>query len=417
MTTKAWRAIAAIVAAACIGHGPGQEPPPARHGSHVRPGITVLLQDSMALVRGKRVALITNQTGVDEHGVSDIDLLVRSDAHLVRIFSPEHGLRGKEDRMFLGNTVDSATGLPVYSLYGKTVLAPPDSLLTDLDFVVFDLQDVGTRTWTYIGTLIKTLRAAGHSRVPVIVLDRPNPLTGMHVQGAMLDSAIADTAIPYALFPMPLRHGLTMGELARFYNDTLGLHAALHVIPARGWRRELWGDETHLPWVPPSPNLPSLESEITYPALVPFESSNLSVGRGTTKAFQQLGAPWLDAQATVNRLAGLSLGGVRFHATEFTPDHPGDGKYAGRRLTGIFVEVTDRDRLDVGRVGAALLWAIAQVNRDSLRVDTAGFDLRLGSPAFRARLMRGEDPDAVLDQTLPSDLAFERRSRRFWLYH
>lgn len=417
MTTKTGRAILAFVATACIGHGPGDDPPPQRHGSRVRPGITVLLQDSMALVRGKRIALITNQTGVNERGVSDIDLLARADVHLIRIFSPEHGLRGREDRMFVSNGVDSSTGLPVYSLYGKTVLAPPDSLLADLDFLVFDLQDVGTRTWTYVGTLIKAMRAAAHAHVPVIVLDRPNPLTGVHVQGAILDSAIADTAVPYALYPMPLRHGLTMGELARIYNDTLSLHAALHVIPARGWRRELWWDETHLPFVPPSPNLPSLESELTYPALVPFESTNLSVGRGTPKAFQQLGAPWLDAPQVLQTLSGLSLAGVRFHATEFEPDHPSDGKYAGRRLKAIFVEVTDRDRLDVGRVGAALLWAVARVNRDSLRVDTLGFDLRFGNPALRASLMQGVDPDAVLDRTIPTDLAFERRSRRFWLYH
>ena len=418
MTTKALKEILAIaVLSACIGHGPGDAPPPARHASRVRPGITVLLQDSMALVRGKRIALITNQTGVNEHGVSDVDLLAHADVHLVRIFSPEHGLRGREDRMFVSNAIDSATRLPVYSLYGKTVLAPPDSLLTDLDFLVFDLQDVGTRTWTYVGTLIKAMRAAGHAHVPVIVLDRPNPVTGTHVQGAMLDSAIADTALPYALYPMPLRHGLTMGELARIFNDTLALHATLHVIPARGWRRDLWWDETHLPWVAPSPNLPSLESEIVYPAVVPFEGTNLSVGRGTPKAFQQIGAPWLDAPAAVVQLASLGLAGVRFRPTAFTPDHPTDGKYGGRSIPAIFIEVTDRDRLDVGRVGAALLWAVARVNRDSLRIDTLSFDLRMGSPALRASLLQGTDPDAALDKTIPSDLAFERRSSRFWLYH
>jgi uncharacterized protein YbbC (DUF1343 family) len=418
MTTKAPLAIMALALAACIGRaGTGDEPSPRRHGAHVRPGITVLLQDSMALVRGKRIALITNQTGVNEHGVSDIDLLAHSDAHLVRLFSPEHGIRGREDRMFVANGVDSSTGLPVYSLYGKTVLAPPDSLLADLDFLVFDLQDVGTRTWTYVGTLIKAMAASSRAHVGVIVLDRPNPLTGTRVQGAMLDSAIADTSIPYALFPMPLRHGLTMGELARFYNDTLALHATLHVIPARGWRRDLWWDETHLPWARPSPNLPSPESELVYPALVPFEATNLSVGRGTPKAFQQIGAPWLDAPGAVRQLMGLGLPGVRFRATEFTPDHPTDGKYGGRRVSAIAIEVTDRDRIDVGRVGAALLWAIARENRDSLKIDSLGFDRRFGSPGLRASLLRGMDPDAVLDQAIPSDVAFERRARRFWLYH
>jgi uncharacterized protein YbbC (DUF1343 family) len=419
MTTKAAWTIGVVGLAACIGHMGTSDDPigRSRHRAHVRPGITVLLEDSLALVRGKRLALITNQTGVNEHGVSDIDLLAHADVHLVRLFSPEHGMRGREDRMFVSNDVDSSTGLPVYSLYGKTVLAPPDSLLGDIDFLVFDLQDVGTRTWTYVGTLIQAMHAAARMHVAVIVLDRPNPLSGLHVQGAMLDSTLADTAIPYALYPMPLRHGLTMGELARFYNDTLGLRATLHVMPARGWRRELWWDETHLPWVGPSPNLPSFESELTYPALVPFESTNLSVGRGTPKAFQQLGAPWLDAARVVDALSGLALAGVRFRATEFTPDHPTDGKYGGRRVSAIYIEVTDRDRVDVGRLGGALLWAVARVNRDSLRVDTAGFDRRFGVPAYRASLLSGTDPDAVLDQAIPAAIAFERRSRRFWLYH
>jgi uncharacterized protein YbbC (DUF1343 family) len=417
MTTKWGWAIIVGVLAGCIGHGPGDDPAPSRHSARVRPGITVLLEDSLALVRGKRIALVTNQTGVDAHGVSDVDLLSHAPVRLVRLFSPEHGIRGREDRMFVNSGVDSSTGLPIYSLYGKTVLAPPDSLVSDLDALVFDLQDVGTRTWTYVGTLIKAMAVAGRLHVPMIVLDRPNPLTGTHVQGPMLDSALADTAVPYALYPMPLRHGLTMGELALFYNETLALHCPLHVIAARGWRRDLWFDETHLTWVRPSPNLPSLESEIIYPALVPFEGTNLSVGRGTPKAFQQLGAPWLDAAQVVNQLTGLSLTGVRFHVAEFTPLNPGDGKYGGKRLKAVAVEVTDRDRIDVGRVGGALLWAIARANRDSLRLDTLAFDLRFGSPTLRARLLKGDDPDAVLDQTIPSDVAFQRRSQRFWLYH
>ncbi len=412
MTTKAGWAIAVLLlTSASVGTRRASVRP-----AHVRPGITVLLEDSAALVRGKRVALLTNQTGIDEHGVSDIDRLAHSPARLVRLFSPEHGIRGKEDREFVANGVDSATGLVVHSLYGKTVLAPPDSLLVNVDALVIDLQDVGTRTWTYVGSLIAAMRAAARNHVAVIVLDRPNPLTGARVDGPMLDSALADTGIPYALYPMPLRHGLTMGELALFYNDALGLGTVLHVIPARGWRRTLWFDQTGLPWVPPSPNLPSLASETLYPAIVAFEGSNLSVGRGTPQAFQQVGAPWLDAPAVAASLNRLALGGVRFQADTFTPVSPTDGKYANRRLNAIRIEMTDRDKFHAGRVAAGLLWAVARANRDSLRLDTTAFDRRFGSGTARAALVRGDDPKATFDRVLPAVTQFARRSRRFWLY-
>jgi uncharacterized protein YbbC (DUF1343 family) len=419
MTTEAgWAIIRILVAtltAACIGRPSSLSP--SHRAAHVRPGITVLLEDSIALVRGKRIALLTNRTGVDAHGASDIDLLAHSPARLVLLFSPEHGIRGAEDRMFIASGVDSATGLPVVSLFGRAAVAPPDSLLAGLDALVIDLQDVGTRTWTYVGSMLYAMRAAAGQHVPVIVLDRPNPLTGAHVDGPILDSAVASLDVAYALYPMPLRHGLTMGELARFYNDTLALHATLHVMPADGWRRELWFDETHLPWVRPSPNLPSPESELLYPALVAFEGSNLSVGRGTDDAFQQLGAPWLDAARAVAALDGLGLAGVRFRATTFVPVHPTDGKYSGRRVPAVRVEVTDRDRVQVGRVSGALLWAVARANADSLRLDTLAFDVRFGRGALRRALIAGGDPDAILDRELPAVIAFERRTRRFRLYH
>jgi uncharacterized protein YbbC (DUF1343 family) len=277
----------------------------------VVPGITVLLEDSLGLVEGKRIALLTNQTGIDEHGVSDIDRLAHAPrVRLVALCSPEHGIRGTVDRQFVANGTDSATGLPIYSLYGAAAVAPPDSLLARIDVLVIDLQDVGTRTWTYVGSMLYALQAAARMHVTVVVLDRPNPITGSRVEGPLLDSALPPRA--YALYPMPLRHGLTMGELAAFFNGVLALHADLHVVPARGWRRDTWFEQTGLPWVRPSPNLPTLTSVLLYPALVPFEGSNVSVGRGTPQAFQQLGAPWLDAPLTVGALRGLALPGVRF---------------------------------------------------------------------------------------------------------
>lgn len=395
------------------------------------PGITVLLQDSVGVLRGKRVALLTNQTGVDEHGTSDIDLLARgavaraADVHLVALCSPEHGIRGTVDRQFLAGGTDSATGLPIYSLYGATVLAPPDSLLARIDVLVIDLQDVGTRTWTYVGSMVYAMRAAEAAGVSVVVLDRPNPLTAGHVEGPLLDTALANPdpprvggppARPYALFPMPLRHGLTMGELARYAQATLALGGTLHVIPVRGWRAARWFDETGLPWIRPSPNLPSLTSVLLYPAIVPFEGTNVSVGRGTSAAFQQIGAPWLDPAAAVAALQGLRLAGVRFTADRFAPIAPTDGKYAGRVVPAVRLVVTDRDRVDVARVGAALLWAVATTGRDSLHLDTLAVDLRLGSGAVRRALVGGADPNRVVDDERAAVAAFVARVRPYWLY-
>jgi uncharacterized protein YbbC (DUF1343 family) len=391
----------------------------------------VLLEDSVGVVRGKRVALLTNQTGIDEHGASDIDLLARGAAaraaavHLVALCSPEHGIRGTVDRQFLASGTDSATGLPIYSLYGATALAPPDSLLARIDVLVIDLQDVGTRTWTYVGSMVYAMRAAEAAGVAVVVLDRPNPLTGGHVEGPILDSALANPdaprvggppARPYALFPMPLRHGLTMGELARYAQATLGLTGTLHVIPTRGWRATRWFDETGLPWIRPSPNLPSLTSVLLYPAIVPFEGTNVSVGRGTPAAFQQIGAPWLDAEAAVAALDRLGLAGVRFAAARFAPVAPTDGKYGGRSVPGVRLVVTDRDRVDVARVGAALLWAVAATGRDSLHLDTLAVDLRLGSGTVRRALVSGADPNRVVDDEHAANTAFEARVRPYRIY-
>ena len=396
----------------------------------VRPGITVLLDDSIHLIRGKRIGLLTNHTGIDERGRSDIDLLradpraTAAQVSLVTLFSPEHGIRGTEDRSNIASTVDEKTGLPIHSLYGAATIGPPDSTLRGLDVLVLDLQDVGTRTWTYVGNLVYSLRAARRNGVRLIVLDRPNPVTGSRRDGPMLDASIANPEDPsparpgraYALYPFPLRHGMTMGEMALYYNDTLRIGADLRVVPVGGWRRSMWFDETGLPWVKPSPNLPTLTSATIYPSLVPFEGSNLSVGRGTDEAFQQFGAPWLRAREVADLLNGRGIPGVRFDAVQFTPRDPGDRKFAGQQIPGVRIVLTDRERFHAGRVGASLLWALLQVNRDSLRITPLTFDLRFGNAAAREALMAGDDPDSVIDRELPAVVAFERATRRYLLY-
>jgi uncharacterized protein YbbC (DUF1343 family) len=397
--------------------------------ARVRPGITVLLRDSIQLIRGKRIGLLTNQTGVDENGDSDIDLLRdrRSrdvGANLVQLFSPEHGLRGTEDRENIASGIDAKSGLPVYSLYGQQTMAPPDSILRRLDALVFDLQDIGARTWTYVGAMVYAMRASARVQKPFIVLDRPNPITGYLIEGPVLDSSLANPEDPapgrpgqaFALWPIPLRHGMTIGELALYYNDVLKIHADLHVVPIQGWRRDVWFDLTGLPWVKPSPNMPSLQSEMLYPGLVAFESTNLSVGRGTPEAFQRVGAPWLNAAATVAILRDREIPGVRFYVESFTPVGPTDGKYPGQTIPGIKILVINRSAVQSVRVGANILWAISKTAGSRLTIDNRGFDLRFGSPRVREALLRGEDPDALVDREYRLAYAFRDRTRQYLLY-
>jgi uncharacterized protein YbbC (DUF1343 family) len=414
---------------ACVGSTPMGH---ARHGAgHVRPGITVLVTDSAALIDGKRVGLLTNQTGVDEHGVSDIDLLVKrqkekgsTGPQLTALFSPEHGIRGTEDRTNLANGHDERTGIPIYSLYGATTLAPPDSVLKTLDVLAIDLQDLGARPWTFVATMVYAMRAAAAQHVRVLVLDRPNPITGTHVEGPLLDTSFAyagshssaRAATPTAIYPIPSRHGLTLGELARFYNEVLALHADLVVIPVEGWRRIDWFDDTKLPWIKPSPNMPNLTSATLYPGVVWLEATNISVGRGTESAFQLVGAPWLDAKKAIDLLESRNLPGVKFSRERFTPEHPGDEKYGGVSIEGIRLTITDRERLNTARLGAALIWAAIQVNRDSIRFQQKGFDQLFGVRGGREAFMRGADPDSMIDASVPATIAFEQSTRRYRLY-
>ena len=412
---------------------PSRTPPrvqAASAGNHaVRPGISVLLSDSIGLIRGRRVGLITNQTGVDEHGVSDIESLSGEVARaagvkLVTLFSPEHGIRGTEDRENLASGIDARSGLVVHSLYTSATIGPPDSTLRGVEVLVVDLQDIGTRTWTYVGSVVYAMRSAARNHLPVVVLDRPNPLTNVRTDGPMLEPALANADEPapgrpgraYALHSTPLRHSLTMAELARYLNADLQIGADLHVVPVANWRRNWWFDETGLPWVRPSPNLPTLASATIYPALVAFEGTNLSVGRGTADAFQRLGAPWLRADSVVSLLTGRRLPGVRFERSDFTPVNAGDAKYSGRLIQGVRVVLTDRNAYHAGRTAAALLWAIGRVNGDSLVVRSATWDDRFGRPAMRVALLRGEDPDEVVARDADAVADWRRKVARFRLY-
>ncbi len=388
--------------------------------AQVRPGIEVLLSDSAHLIAGKRLGLLTNHTGADRRGRRDVDVLMAAGYQLTALFSPEHGFRGTEDRPGLANAVDSATGLPIYSLYGGTH-SSDFAELDSTDVLLIDLQDIGARYYTYVSTAVILMSDAARHGKQVIVLDRPDPIGGIAVQGN-----VRETPAPFESFvgflPVPMRHGMTLGELLRLANDVLGLHAVLTVVPAAGWRRDQYYDETGLPWVRPSPNMPDLESAIHYPGVCLFEGTNVSVGRGTMFAFQVVGAPWLDAAAVLRRLraggrgAKEGLAGVELSVTMFTPQAPTDGKYGGVAVSGVRFRVTDRRHYDPARAAVALLAAIRAVHPDSLRFDERGFDRLAAGAALREAIVAGRAPGAIWRSWEQALARFRRTQAKYLLY-
>jgi uncharacterized protein YbbC (DUF1343 family) len=389
--------------------GPGAGP---RESVRVRPGIDVLLADSVHLVRGRRVGLVTNQTGVDAEGVSDVVRLRVAGVRLVALFSPEHGLRGAADPgAAVASSVDSATGLPIYSLYGRTS-APTPEMLRGVDVLLVDLQDVGARYYTYLSTALEVMAAAVGPGIPVVVLDRPNPIGGL-TQGNVLDPAHASFVGRLAI---PMRHGMTLGELARLGRADLRLSTALTVVPAAGWRRGLELDRTGLVFVPPSPNLRTLESLFHYPGVCLFEGTNLSVGRGSDAPFEQVGAPWLDTAAVLAHVRQAAPAGVVFEAAAFTPRRPGDGKYADTLVAGIRLRVTDRAAYDPPAAAVHLLAAVLAVHHGEFEWIARHFDRLAGGPVLREALAAGEDPGAIVASWRGALAAFASRRRAALLY-
>lgn len=343
----------------------------------VRPGIDVLLSDSIHLVRNIRVGLLTNQTGVDRNGIDDVTRLVESGVALTTLFSPEHGFRGALDEEHVGHSIDAATGIPIYSLYGD-VRSPGRSMLENVDLLMIDLQDIGSRTYTYVSTAVLAVEAAAAAGIPVLVADRPNPIGGWLVQGPML---MPDHSSFVGMLPIPIRHGMTLGELVLFANNVREIGAEITVIPADGWDRTMWFDETGLPWIRPSPNMPSLESATHYPGTVLFEATNLSVGRGTPIAFQVLGAPWLEPTRVIDLLD--THPGVTISDTVVTPQSPADGKHEGVAIPSVRLVVRDRTAYDPVRLAADLFRAVRTVHADSLVIREAVMDRLAGTDQMR----------------------------------
>ena len=378
----------------------------------VRPGIDVLLADSLHLVRNRRIGLVTNQAGVDAQGISDVARLQGAGVRIVALFSPEHGFRGAADPgAAIASSVDSATGLPIYSLYGRSS-APTDAMLRDIDVMLVDLQDAGARYYTYLATTVEVMKAAARVSVPVMVLDRPNPIGGV-VQGNVLEPEFISMVGRLA---MPMRHGMTLGELARLAAADLGLSTSLTVVPVDGWHRPQALDETGLPFIPPSPNLKSIESLFHYPGVCLFEGTNLSVGRGTDAPFEQVGAPGLDTTAVLAAIREAKLPGVRFRGVEFTPRRPGEGKFADTLVTGIRLEVTDRSTYDPTATAVYLLVAVRALYGDRFAWIPAHFDRLAGTRALRTAVEAGKAPRVILESWKPALNRFVKRRQPFLLY-
>ncbi len=399
------------VAAACGGPRTAVAPVP-MPATAVRPGIEVLLSDSLSLVRHARLGLVTNQTGVDAAGVSDVDLLRTAGLELVALFSPEHGFRGgAAPGAAVANGRDSTTGLPIYSLYGQNT-APTAEMLSAVDVLLVDLQDVGARYFTYLATTVAVMRAAAVSGKRVVVLDRPNPIGGL-VQGNVLDTGFTSFV---GVLPVPMRHGMTLGELARLANAELHVGADLTVVPVAGWSPAMDFDQTGLPFIHPSPNLRSLQALYHYPGLCLMEGTNLSVGRGTDHPFEQVGAPWLDTTRVLARLRAANIPGVRFSGVKFRPKRPGDEKYPNTTVAGIRLTMTDRDTYDPPATAVVLLAVIRAVHPGKLTWSAGQFDRLAGNSKLRLALSAGGEPAAVMAGWPSEVLAFEGRRQAALLY-
>ncbi|HYG10203.1 MAG TPA: DUF1343 domain-containing protein [Pyrinomonadaceae bacterium] len=306
----------------------------------VRPGIETFLADVPRELRGKRVALITNHTGIDRSRTSDIDLIAKhKQLKLVALLAPEHGIRGTvEAGEKIVDETDPKTGVPVYSLYLSEDRGPTPEMLKNVDVMVYDLQEVGGRTWTYVSTMALSMQAAARKGIPFVVLDRPNPIGGEIIEGALLDPKFKSFV---GMYPIPARHGMTVGELATLFNRKYGIGANLFVARVANWRRSQWFDETGLPWVNPSPNLRSLAALTSYPGSVYFEGTNLTEGRGTDRPFEQIGAPWLNAREVARVMNERRLPGIRFEAIMMSVA-PTAAKHKGQSIPAIRFVITDR---------------------------------------------------------------------------
>ncbi|MBH9965664.1 exo-beta-N-acetylmuramidase NamZ domain-containing protein [[Bacillus] enclensis] len=394
------------------GHGKGK-------GKHKEfsLGVEQLLKEEKDLIEGKKVGLITNPTGVDQELNSIVDILHKDpDVELTALYGPEHGVRGDAQAgQYVDFYIDERTGLPVYSLYGATKKPTPE-MLENVEVLLFDIQDVGTRFYTYIYTMAYAMEAAKENDIPIIVLDRPNPLSGSKVEGPVLDMEYSSFVGNYSI---PLRHGMTVGELAKLFNTEFDIGADLTVVEMEGWKRDKYYDETPLEFVMPSPNMPTLDTALVYPGAALIEGTNVSEGRGTTKPFELIGAPFINAADLADELNGLKLEGVTFRAASFTP---ASSKHAGKLSHGIEIHVTDRKTFKPVETGLHIVKTIHDMYPEDFQFraeNSAGvsfFDNLIGNGWIRQGIEEGRSIEDMTAQWQPELKEFNKVRKQYLLY-
>lgn len=371
-------------------------------------GLDVLVEDDFELFKDQRIGLITNHTGLDRLGRSNVQLMQKSsNVDLVALFSPEHGIGGNFDTSVISDSIDKSSGLAVHSLYGSA-RRPSAEQLADVDALVFDIQDIGTRFYTYVSTMGLAMQAASEHNKKFYVLDRPNPIGGVEVSGAMLDD---DQRSFVTFHNIAVRHGMTVGELALMFKEELGLDLELHIVPIEGWNREQFFDETGLSWINPSPNMRSLMAALLYPGVGLLETTNLSVGRGTGKPFEMIGAPWMDGRSVAKELGQLRMPGVSFIATTFTPSA---SKFVNENCQGVQICVTDRSRMDVNQLGLALAKTLVKLHPQDWKSEE--YIRLLGNEKYFQAIRDRTSIEDILTSQKIDLFSFRLRRVRFLIY-
>ena len=389
----------------------------------VKFGLDVLMKSKLDLLKGKRVGVITNQTGVDSKGTHIIDLLYQAPAvELVAIFAPEHGIRGDvEGGDQIDNQKDTKTGVPILSIYGQTRKPIPE-MLQDIDVLIFDIQDVGTRFYTYISTMSLCMEAAAENNIEFVVLDRPNPISGTIVEGPVLEEKYKSFV---GIHPIALRHGMTVGELARMFNEegwlTDGVKAKLTVIKIKNWKRENWYGDLGLKWIKPSPNMPSPTTALLYPGMGLLESCNISEGRGTNKPFENIGAPWLDQVTITKILNEAKIPGIKIDTTSYIPvDMPGaamNPKFEGQRCNGLLLTITEPQRFTSVEFGIHLICAIKAIHPDKFAWKSPQSPLRMfGKIETPQAIDQGKSPEEIFGSWHSKVEPFKKTRDKYLLY-
>lgn len=361
-------------------------------------GVDVLLAERMGLLAGKRIGLITNRAAIDGRGVTVLDrMLAHPRLQVAALLTPEHGFKADRQGLIASGTHEG--GLPIHSLYGKTK-KPTPAMLDGLDVLVVDLPDVGARFYTYASTMALAMQAAKEAKIPVVVLDRPNPINGRAVEGFRLDPKLASFT---GYYPIPVRHGMTMGEQALMFNEAFGIGSDLTVIPMRGWSRAMYFPETGLPWANPSPAMRSPTAALLYPGICLFEASNVDCRMGD-RPFERVGATWIDGEALARALNARNLPGV-----SFTPTRVDEKR-------GVLVALTDRDRFQAVRTAAVMLEEIQRLHPDKLKLEAKGFDQMVGNDQLRRALMNRKPVSAVIEAWDRDAEAFVVMRRPYLLY-